>query len=1534
MRKILTILLLLVSFSGMAQQTFKRQEIIADTVRVKKLSADPDSILNYSTIWDRADSLRFMDVDGVKYNLLDKYTKAELDALLSDSLLLFVRYTDSTTIYVTPTQVKDSLLPIKVRLLAIEDDTTHFLVAWDSVAIFHQRLDWHTDSLLALYNTSFDQDIWQKDSDSTTSSKYPVNLSSLRLPPDSRVLVGNLPNVSAPYADTLSIGYILSGEYIFRLFGISDGAGGLTKYGIKVLGLIEADSTNIGYIKGDSVDVGKFLLNGTDIRVTGTLDTVAYQDQDNNFSVDQTIQGRLNATDVHATDSISAVNLFASGLVKTVHFQLTTTPSNGYVLKCDADGNGSWQEITNAYKGTWNAHTNTPTLADGVGTTGDFYLVLEGDTVDLGSGNVIFLTGGTAIYNGAEWEAINPSQIVVSVNGLIDDVQLDLIASGDTLWITGATDSINLEQIPAIGNLQDSITKHKGWYYSLQDSVVANMDSITKHSTWYYSLRDSVRSTMDSIVNHTVRYYDVLDSLSAHRTLIDNHTDSITKHSGWYYSLRDSVINNIDSISKIRGWYYTLRDSVINNMDSITKHTGWYYSLRDSVIANMDSIVNHTIRYYELQDSIADHRTELDNLADSITAHRDTLSDYRDRILNYEQDSAFLLHWADTISKIATKYDLDTLSFIYDVDLDGIRDTLGFVYDSLGLHKDTLVSHNTRILALMDSILLHRDTLDNHYTRLSALEADSANWVHFADSLVTFVTPSQLTDSLDIVRDTTGDHAGRIVALESATNSQDIWQKDSDSTASAKYPVNLASLRFPPDSRIMAGVLSNQGAGYGDTLSIGYILSGEYLFKLFGISDGAGGTISRGLLIDGNLSADSISGANLKWDSAYGWGNHDTAGYMKFTDTLDYVRKDSLAYYATQKLDNLDNVAINKELLPKTTDSLTVGSVDKTWAGLFLSDTAKIDFAGDNTPVGHLSLLSNTTGSKNSAFGYWSLRDNTEGISNTGIGYSTLRKNTTGSYNTAIGGTALWNNTTASNNTAIGYNALYALTSGEKNVALGFAAGLGTATFPIDNTSSTASLFLGFDAIPFESGGTNEIVIGANAIGRGSNTATIGDTLITETYLSGNGIIGDQLKITTINTATTNLGYSLVDSSGYIKRRTGAGLFADIGLNDSLALFARLTGATFSGKVTVNDSIVGTNQRITGTGYFGDDLTLADASTLKIGTDADLQIYNSGTSTIFKAAGDMLFGNSSSASDAMRIFYNSGFAYVSCRFNGDETFYTGAGGLYMPAGQAIYLNSTPLLKRGTNAGTDPATWDADDLYGVTRKSIKAYVSANASGGSGVTSVTATSPLASSGGITPDISLGTVTYANGGTGLTSIAAGSILAANSANTYTAINSTSGTKYLRNVSGTVGWALESDLIVQTVTNGQTTTAPSQDAVFDQLTTKADKAMFAHQDLTMAAGASSWDCSAGQNATLAITGNVTLTLSKLTAGTSGNLSIINPGGAYTITVAHASAIIKISSSIKSATATFTVTSGGFDVFSWYYDGEYLWWNGTKGYQ
>jgi hypothetical protein len=67
------------------------------------------------------------------------------------------------------------------------------------------------------------------------------------------------------------------------------------------------------------------------------------------------------------------------------------------------------------YKGTWNASTNTPTLADGVGNTGDVYNVSVAGTQDLGSGSITFAAGDWVIYSGTIWEKSINSNAVASV---------------------------------------------------------------------------------------------------------------------------------------------------------------------------------------------------------------------------------------------------------------------------------------------------------------------------------------------------------------------------------------------------------------------------------------------------------------------------------------------------------------------------------------------------------------------------------------------------------------------------------------------------------------------------------------------------------------------------------------------------------------------------------------------------------------------------------------------------------------------------------------------------------------------------------------------------------------------------------------------------------------------------------------------------------------------------------------------------------------------------------------------------------------
>ena len=147
----------------------------------------------------------------------------------------------------------------------------------------------------------------------------------------------------------------------------------------------------------------------------------------------------------------------------------------------------------------------------------------------------------------------------------------------------------------------------------------------------------------------------------------------------------------------------------------------------------------------------------------------------------------------------------------------------------------------------------------------------------------------------------------------------------------------------------------------------------------------------------------------------------------------------------------------------------------------------------------------------------------TSGNNNVGFGTSTLCNLSTGSYNLGIGYAALYNITSQSNNVGIGYDAGRFISGG---------------TLP--NTGSQNSIFIGSNAYPLGANDINEIVIGYQSIGNGSNTTVIGNSSRLNTQLFGNLLLGTsvddgvdklqvngsinttQYKLSSLNTAPTS----------------------------------------------------------------------------------------------------------------------------------------------------------------------------------------------------------------------------------------------------------------------------------------------------------------------------------------------------------------------------------------------------------------------------
>jgi hypothetical protein len=138
----------------------------------------------------------------------------------------------------------------------------------------------------------------------------------------------------------------------------------------------------------------------------------------------------------------------------------------------------------------------------------------------------------------------------------------------------------------------------------------------------------------------------------------------------------------------------------------------------------------------------------------------------------------------------------------------------------------------------------------------------------------------------------------------------------------------------------------------------------------------------------------------------------------------------------------------------------------------------------------------------NTRFGNNSLPTNTTGVNNTAIGFNVLTSNVIGSSNTAIGHQAL-PNSNSDNNTAVGLSALFSLSSGNNNISFGSESGW-KISGGADLTIANNSVFLGYATKALANNQTNQIVIGYDATGNGSNTVTIGNSSITNNYFTGN----------------------------------------------------------------------------------------------------------------------------------------------------------------------------------------------------------------------------------------------------------------------------------------------------------------------------------------------------------------------------------------------------------------------------------------------
>jgi hypothetical protein len=104
----------------------------------------------------------------------------------------------------------------------------------------------------------------------------------------------------------------------------------------------------------------------------------------------------------------------------------------------------SWSSVAGglSYQGTWNASTNTPTLTSSVGVNGYYYIVATAGSTNL-DGITDWQIGDWLLFNGTNWQKIDQSNLVTSVNGQTGAVSVGTVTSvaataGTGISITGS----------------------------------------------------------------------------------------------------------------------------------------------------------------------------------------------------------------------------------------------------------------------------------------------------------------------------------------------------------------------------------------------------------------------------------------------------------------------------------------------------------------------------------------------------------------------------------------------------------------------------------------------------------------------------------------------------------------------------------------------------------------------------------------------------------------------------------------------------------------------------------------------------------------------------------------------------------------------------------------------------------------------------------------------------------------------------------------------------------------------------------------
>jgi hypothetical protein len=214
-------------------------------------------------------------------------------------------------------------------------------------------------------------------------------------------------------------------------------------------------------IKGQDGRNGQDGVDGVD----GISVTSAHIDFDGSLIIGLSSGVELNVGEVVAPDLAERIKVITNGggtsqsvldTLASLQTQITNLiPSQTGNSSKYLTTNGtalSWASVAGglSYQGTWNASTNTPTLASSTGTNGYYYVVATAGSTNL-NGITDWQIGDWLLFNGSTWQKIDQTNSVTSVNGQTGAVSVGTVTSVAATAGTGI--SISGSPITSSGTL-------------------------------------------------------------------------------------------------------------------------------------------------------------------------------------------------------------------------------------------------------------------------------------------------------------------------------------------------------------------------------------------------------------------------------------------------------------------------------------------------------------------------------------------------------------------------------------------------------------------------------------------------------------------------------------------------------------------------------------------------------------------------------------------------------------------------------------------------------------------------------------------------------------------------------------------------------------------------------------------------------------------------------------------------------------------------------------------------------------------------